>query len=166
MFGVTLSGGVAIPTDDDLEKGWYMAVSGEGYFTPRFSIRAQFGGAFHDVEFGGADGKVSPVHITGDAVYNWEHGKWHPYVSGGIGFYTYRFGEGDDRPTDFEMGFNFGGGVEFFFTRRLTGPLRAVTSTTSRKVKGQRSKVKGTEPVSALKVLTGVLSSFAAFARR
>jgi uncharacterized protein YndB with AHSA1/START domain len=120
MFGVTLSGGVAIPTDDDLEKGWYMAVSGEGYFTPRFSIRAQFGGAFHDVEFGGADGKVSPVHITGDAVYNWEHGKWHPYVSGGIGFYTYRFGEGDDRPTDFEMGFNFGGGVEFFFTRRDT----------------------------------------------
>ena len=125
MFAVTLQGGVAIPNDDALENGWFMAVSGEGYLTPRFSIRAQFGGAFHDVKFGAADGKVSPMHITGNAVYNWEHGKWHPYASGGIGWYRYRFGEGNDRPTDSKVGVNIGGGVEYFFTRRdtITGDL-------------------------------------------
>jgi Outer membrane protein beta-barrel domain len=123
MFAITLSGGLAFPADEAIENGLFMGVSAEGYVTPRFSIRAQFGGAWHDANTG--DLKVSPMHITGNAVYNWEHGKWHPYASGGIGWYNFRFGEGDDRPSDSAVGINLGGGIEYFFTRRdtITGDL-------------------------------------------
>jgi hypothetical protein len=95
-------------------------VTGEGYLTPRFSTRGQIAGAWFDVTGGGIDGKVSPMQITGNGVYNFERGKWHPYVTGGIGWYRYRFGEGDDRATDSKVGANLGGGIEYFFTGRDT----------------------------------------------
>ena len=117
MFAVTLNAGFALPADDVLEDGFFVAVSGEGYLTPRVSLKAQFGGAFFDVVGDGLDGEVNPWHLTGSVVYNWEQGKWHPYAGGGIGYYKYRFGEGDDRPTDSKFGVNLGGGVEYFFTR-------------------------------------------------
>lgn len=120
MFAVALTAGMALPADAVLEDGWFMAVSGEGYLTPRLSIRGQFGGAFFDVVGGGLDGKVSPWHFTGNAIYNWERGKWHPYAGAGIGVYKYRFGEGDNRPSDTEMGVNLGGGIEYFFSRTDT----------------------------------------------
>lgn len=117
MFAVTLNGGLALPADDVLEDGLFVAVSGEGYLTPRISLKAQFGGAFFDVVGDGLDGSVDPWHLTGSLVYNWEHGKWHPYAGGGIGYYRYRFGEGDDRLADSQFGINLGGGIEYFFTR-------------------------------------------------
>jgi hypothetical protein len=120
MGAISFLIGGAMPTEELLERGWFMAVAGEGYLTPRVSIRGQFGGSWHDVEFNGLDGKVSPMHLTGNLVYNWEYGKWHPYVTGGVGWYRWRFGEGDDRPTDSKIGANLGGGIEYFFTRRDT----------------------------------------------
>ena len=120
MGAIGLSFGAAMPSDDNLENGWFMAASGEWYATPRVSIRGQLGGAFHDVTGGGLDGKVSPMHLTGNVIYNWERGKWHPYAGGGIGWYRFRFGEGDNRPTDDKVGVNLGGGVEYFFTRQDT----------------------------------------------
>ena len=125
MGAIGLSFGAAMPSDEVLSTGWFMAASGEWYLSPRFSVRAQLGGAFWDVDGGGLDGKVSPMHITGNAIYNWERGKWHPYAGGGIGWYRYRFGEGDERLSDDKVGVNLGGGIEYFFTRRdtLTGDI-------------------------------------------
>ncbi|HXT69298.1 MAG TPA: outer membrane beta-barrel protein [Vicinamibacterales bacterium] len=125
MNALGLSLGFALPDDELLENGLFMAVSGEHYLTPRLSIRGQFGGAFFDVVGNGLDGKVQPWHLTGNAVYNWEHGKWHPYAGGGIGFYKYRFGEGPNRASDSSFGVNLGGGIEYFFTRTdtITGDL-------------------------------------------
>ena len=125
MFAIGLSAGAAFPAEESLESGWFMAVSGEGYLTPRISVKGQFGGAFFDVEDDSLDGKVSPWHLTGSVVYNWEGGKWHPYAAAGIGMYKYRFGEGDDRPSDTKAGVNLGGGIEYFFTRTdtITGDL-------------------------------------------
>ena len=125
MFAIGLSAGMALPTEDVLDNGWFLAASGEGYLTPRISVKAQFGGAFLDVEGNGLDGKVSPWHLTGSVVYNWEGGKWHLYAAAGIGMYKYRFGEGEDRPSDTKGGVNLGGGIEYFFTRTdtITGDL-------------------------------------------
>ena len=125
MGAIGLNAGVAMPSEEALNPGWFLAVNGEGYLTPRFSIRAQLGGAWWDVEGNALDGKVSPMHLTGDGVYNWERGKWHPYVSAGVGWYRFRFGEGDNRVKDSKVGANIGGGIEYFFTRSdtLTGDL-------------------------------------------
>jgi hypothetical protein len=125
MGAIGLSFGAALPSEDVLSEGWFMAASGEWYLTPRFSIRGQLAGSWWDVSGGGLDGKVSPMHITGNGVYNWERGKWHPYVSGGIGWYRYRFGEGDNRLSDDKVGVNLGGGIEYFFTGRdvITGDV-------------------------------------------
>ena len=120
MVAIGLSFGAALPADTVLEDGMFFAVSGEGYLTPRVSVKGQFGGAFFDVTGNGLDGKVHPWHVTGSLVYNWEHGKWHPYAGGGIGVYRYRFGEGDDRPSDTKVGANLGGGIEYFFSRTDT----------------------------------------------
>ena len=125
MFAIGLNLGVALPADTVLEDGLFVAVSGEGYLTPRISVKGQFGGAFFDVTGNGLDGKVHPWHFTGAVVYNWEHGKWHPYADAGIGVYKYRFGEGSNRPSDTKFGGNLGGGIEYFFSRTdtLTGDV-------------------------------------------
>lgn len=118
MGAIGLWGGFALPSEDVLSEGAYFGVSGEWYATPRVAIRGLFGGAFLDVSGGGLDGKVSPMFLTGNVVHNWERGKWHPYVGGGVGWYRYRFGEGDNRLSDDKVGANVGGGIEYFFTRR------------------------------------------------
>jgi hypothetical protein len=120
MFAIGLFGGLSIPSEDVLTSGGFIGVNGEGYLTPRISVKGQFGGTFYDVEGNGLDGKVRPWHLTGSLAYNWEGGKIHPYVSGGIGIYKYRFGEGDNRPSDTKVGVNLGGGIEYFFTRTDT----------------------------------------------
>ena len=120
MGGISFLVGGAVPTEEFLDTGFFLAVGGDFYLSPRLSIRAQLGGSWHDVDFGALDGKVSPMHLTGNVVYNWEHGKWHPYATGGIGWYRWRFGEGDGRPSDSKVGVNVGGGIEYFFTRRDT----------------------------------------------
>jgi hypothetical protein len=120
MVAVGLWAGIAMPSDDVLADGWFIGVSGERYFTPRVSIRGQFGGAFWDVTGGGLDGKVSPMFLAGNLVHNWERGKWHPYAGGGIGWYRYRFGEGSNRLADSKAGANLVGGIEYFFGARDT----------------------------------------------
>jgi hypothetical protein len=63
----------------------------KGYFTPRVSARAQFGGGWSDIFGHSFAGQVKPMVLLGNLVYNWEGGKVHPYVTGGGGMYHYRF---------------------------------------------------------------------------
>ena len=119
QFALGLNVGFAVPTEDVLETGFTMNVNGDYYLTPRLSIRGQFGGAWFNVEDDALDQKVKPMHLTGNAIYNWEFGKLHPYAGAGIGWYNFRFGE-EDGPSDSKFGVNFGGGVEYFFSRTDT----------------------------------------------
>ncbi|HET9373171.1 MAG TPA: porin family protein [Vicinamibacterales bacterium] len=125
MFAIGLSIGVAFPSDDFLETGWNLGAGGEYYFTPRISARGQLSGAWFDIFGHSFDGTVKPLAINGNIVYNWEHGKWHPYATGGFGLYHYRFDEDERDSSDTKAGLDLGGGIEYFFTRHdtLTGEL-------------------------------------------
>ena len=58
--------------------------------------------------------------LDGNVVYNWEGGKIHPYVTGGLGFYHFRYTESNINTTDSHFGGDSGGGAEYFFTRHDT----------------------------------------------
>jgi opacity protein-like surface antigen len=123
MFAIGLNVGFANPGEDALNTGLNLGASFEGYLTPRVSIRGQLTGAwFEDDVF--EDTTVSPMAFTGNAVYNWERGAWHPYATGGVGLYRFRlsdeFIDDDDLDTESRFGVNLGGGIEYFFTRRDT----------------------------------------------
>ena len=125
MFGLGMATGVLAPSSIDQNNGWYLTVNGEGYFTPRVSARAQFGGGWSDIFGHSFAGQVKPMVLLGNLVYNWEGGKVHPYVTGGGGMYHYRFTEAGVDSSDTKAGVDFGGGAEYFFTRHdtLTGEV-------------------------------------------
>jgi hypothetical protein len=120
MNAVGLSAGLAVPGDDTLSSGPVLALSVEHYFRRRLSIRGQLSGAWFDIADTGDDNGVSPAAFDANVVYNWEGGAVHPYVTAGLGLYTYRFTENDVDSHDATAGVNLGGGVEYFFTRRDT----------------------------------------------
>jgi hypothetical protein len=116
MIAAGVSTGFAIPTEPALDNGMGLAVNAERYFTSRLSARGQLSGAWTNV-FGPVNSTVSPMVVSGNLVYNWEGGKWHPFVSGGLGFYHYRFNEASVFSTSNKLGVEVGGGTEFFLTR-------------------------------------------------
>src|SRR5437762_274560 len=114
MGSIGASIGAALPTETNLENGLELAGNLEGYLTPRVSIRGQVGTAWLD--FTGGAATARPLFVDGNVVYNWEGGQWHPYVTGGIGYYRYHVTRGS--ATDSNAGFDLGAGFEYFFTRR------------------------------------------------
>lgn len=118
MWGLSLEAGVAMPFDDALASGINLGAALEGYLTPRVSIRGQVAGPWFDIKGRPFEGSIRPMAFTGNVVYNWEHGKWHPFATGGIGLYRFRFDENDFDSNDTKFGIDFGGGFEYFFTRR------------------------------------------------
>jgi len=120
MGAVAGSIGIADPGDPSLDQGLDLAASLEGYLTARVSVRGQLGGSWWDITGRGFTGTVRPVRIDGNVVYNWELGVWHPYATTGPGVYHYRSTTGGRDGGDTEVGWNFGGGVEYFFHRRTT----------------------------------------------
>ena len=130
MFTIGLNAGFAQPTGDSLNSGLNLGASVERYFTPRVSIRGQLSGAwFEDDLFESTT--LSPMAFTGNAVYNWERGAWHPYATAGVGLYRFRLSDDEfddlfDDEAENKFGVNFGGGFEYFFTRRdtLTGEIQ------------------------------------------
>jgi Outer membrane protein beta-barrel domain len=125
MTGVSFSTGVTIPRDDSLQTGPTLIIKGERYVTPRVSVRGLFGGSWNDITGRGFAGTSTPITMNGNVVYNWEGGKVHPYVTGGVGWYHYRFEEAQIKDTANKFGLNFGGGVEWFISRRdsITGEV-------------------------------------------
>jgi hypothetical protein len=120
MWAIGGSVGVAAPTDASLSSGFDLA-GNVGLSTSRVSVRGQVSGAWWDVVGRGFTGTISPFVFDGNLVYNWEGGKWHPFVTGGVGAYHYssHIDHGTDGG-DTKFGGDFGGGVEYFFTRRST----------------------------------------------
>ncbi len=131
MVGIGGSVGVSVPTDDRVKAGPFVAGNIEGYLTPRVSIQGQVGAAWQDLHSGQPfSGTIKPLWIDANIVYNWEGGKWHPYVTGGVGMYRYRYEESSSRGSfegsDTGVGVNVGGGIEYFFTLHatVTGDVR------------------------------------------
>jgi len=119
MWAVGGSIGPTTPTDASLANGVDLVGNAEWYVTPRVSVRGQLGGAQWDVLNRGFTGRVNPLYVDGNVVYNWEGGVIHPFVTGGLGVYRFgsRLGALPDS-SDTHLGVNGGGGVEYFVTRR------------------------------------------------
>jgi hypothetical protein len=126
MWGLGGSIGAAGPSDDSFQNGFDLAGNIERYLTSRVSIRGQLGASWWDIQGRGFGGTITPFFADANAVYNWEGGAVHPYVTGGIGVYHYHASEtGTQDRSDTKPGVNVGGGVELFFNREttLTGEL-------------------------------------------
>jgi opacity protein-like surface antigen len=113
--------GAFIPANDQLDNALIINALLEYYLTPRVSLRTNFGltdpGFAHE-----SSDSLRQIPLRLDVNYNWERGKWHPFVGAGVGAYFLQvkdngqaFGESDTEP-----GFNLGGGIEYFTSRTVS----------------------------------------------
>jgi hypothetical protein len=107
-----------IPTNDGLSNSLLLNVLYEYYLTPRVSVRTDFGWTNPAFTAGGID-SLRQMPLRADINYNWEGGRWHPFVGTGVGLYFLQFRADEVRIGDTEtrFGLNTGGGVEYFFNR-------------------------------------------------
>ena len=107
--------------DDEFETAPIFGGLFEYYVTPRVGLRGSV--MFTDPEFErGTDDSLRHARIGFDVIYNWERGKWHPFVGGGLAAHRLQVREngrslGDSQT---ELGGTGLGGVEYFFNRRTT----------------------------------------------
>jgi hypothetical protein len=105
---------------DDNFEGVEPLVTGtfEYYSTPRVSWRGLLGFTSFDAD-NPSDAEVEFTFFNGNVSYNWEYGWVHPYITGGVGFYT-KDASASLPPDadDDELGLNFGGGVDWFMGAR------------------------------------------------
>src|SRR5262249_31802720 len=114
--------GAFIPKESQLDNALIVNALFEYYVTPRVSLRTGFG--LTNPEFtNGSANSLRQVPLRLDVNYNWEGGKWHPFVGAGAGAYFlqvkdpngHAIGQSESKP-----GFNLGGGVEYFTGRTVS----------------------------------------------
>lgn len=120
MLGIGGSIGAAPPSEPSFTNGLALTGNVEGYLTRRVSIRGQVDGAFWDITGRGFTGNVRPMAFDGNVVYNFEGGRIHPFVTGGVGLYHYHFNENPIEGSSDKFGVDFGGGLEYFVHRHTT----------------------------------------------
>jgi opacity protein-like surface antigen len=112
--------GYLVPSDDQLDTTMNVGAMFEYYLTPRVSLRTGFG--ISDSELAANEvNSLRQVPLGMDINYNWEGGRWHPFVGTGVGAYFLQQ-KSDGRPfgdQETKFGFNLGGGAEYFIGRRL-----------------------------------------------
>jgi hypothetical protein len=112
--------GAFIPSGDRLDNA--PAISGlyEYYVTPRVSLRPSIGWSDSNFTGSGID-SLRQVPVRMDLNYNWESGKWHPFVGTGVGAYFMQLKHNGQPVGDSEtkLGLNVGGGVEYFVHRTV-----------------------------------------------
>jgi len=90
----------------------------EYYSTPRVSWRGLLGFTSFEAD-SPSDAEVDFMFVNGNVSYNWEGGWVHPFVTGGLGFYSKD--ASSSLPSDIdgtELGVNFGGGLDWFLGER------------------------------------------------
>ena len=126
LIGVGANFGVFFP-DEAFEKTITLDAFGEYYVTPRVSIRGLFGWASPGFE-NQTENHFRQVKMLVNAVYNWEYGTWHPFVTGGVGAYFVRvlLDNAQDPDSETRGGLNLGGGIEYFLDDRsaVKGEIR------------------------------------------
>jgi opacity protein-like surface antigen len=116
-----IDAGVFIPKEDALETAPIVSVLLEYYVTPRVSLRTDFGLTDPGFSFESSD-SLRQIPLRLDVNYNWERGKWHPFVGAGAGAYFLRFKDNGQAfgDTETKLGFNVGGGIEYFTGRTVS----------------------------------------------
>jgi outer membrane protein W len=118
---VGLDVGMFIPSNDLFDDALLVNMLYEYYVTPRVSLRTAF--SWTDPNFGGGSiQSLRQMPLRVDVNYNWEHGKWHPFVGTGVGAYFMQFKNNGESFGDSEtkVGLNAGGGIEYFLHRAVT----------------------------------------------
>ena len=113
--------GAFVPADSQFDNALLVNALLEYYVTPRVSLRTSFGLTDPGHRTEAAD-SLRQVPLRLDVNYNWEGGRWHPFVGAGVGAYFLQFKD-NDQPfgdTETKAGFNLGGGMEYFFNRTVT----------------------------------------------
>ena len=118
---IGVDAGVFVPRNDQLDKAPIVSTLLEYYLTPRVSLRTMFGLTDPGLARESAD-SLRQVPLRLDVNYNWEGGKWHPFVGAGAGAYFLRFKDNGQAigDTETKLGFNVGGGVEYFTGRTVS----------------------------------------------
>lgn len=113
--------GAFVPAEQQLDNALIVSALLEYYLTPRVSLRTDFGLTDPGFTRESTD-SLRQIPLRLDVNYNWEGGKWHPFVGAGVGAYFLRlkdngraFGDTETKP-----GFNVGGGVEYFTGRTVS----------------------------------------------
>ena len=118
-MAVSFNAGAAKAFDNDFEDVEPVFTGTFEYYTsPRVSWRGLLGVMSFDADFPG-DPSVDITFLNANIVYNWEGGRIHPYVTGGIGVYN-KDGS-SNLPSEFDetvFGLNGGGGIEWFLGSR------------------------------------------------
>lgn len=125
MVAVGAEFGAFVP-DEEFDGSWLVSGAVEYYFTPRASLRTSL--SYTNPEFErGTDDELRQVRLGFDGIYNWERGKWHPFLGAGLGVHFLKLRENDrEIDSDTELGFALLGGVEYFLSREaaIKGELR------------------------------------------
>jgi opacity protein-like surface antigen len=113
--------GVFVPDDDQFDNALVVNALLEYYFSPRVSLRTDFGLTDPGFRRESSD-SLRQIPLRVDVNYNWEGGKWHPFVGAGVGAYFLQEKDNGDAFGDAETkaGFNVGGGVEYFTGRTVS----------------------------------------------
>lgn len=126
MTAAGIDAGVFFP-HDAFENTLTIEGFGEYYVAPRLSLRGMLNYANPGFQNRTED-HFRQARLTFNAVYNWEGGVWHPFVTAGAGAYFVRpHLEGRDDPDgETRGGINLGGGGEYFIGRQtaIKGELR------------------------------------------
>jgi hypothetical protein len=105
--------------DDVFEPSPIVGGSFEYYPTARLSLRPSV--VFLDPGFDREPSdSLRQTRIGFDVIYNWEHGRWHPFAGGGVAAHVLRLRDNGQTIGDGsnQLGFGGLGGVEYFVNRR------------------------------------------------
>ena len=113
--GVSLWGelGVAVPGESRISSTLGIAGGIDYFVTRALSVGALVGGWKGDTDLNADD---SEAYLTGIATYNWEMGKFHPFVQVGLGGYRVDPPRGD---AETNFGGFAGGGLDYFIRSSL-----------------------------------------------
>jgi hypothetical protein len=113
--------GAFIPRETQLDPALIVNALLEWYVTPRVSLRTDLG--LTDAGFARESvDSLRQIPLRVNVNYNWEGGRWHPFVGAGVGAYFLRYKDNGQAIGDTETkpGFNLGGGVEYFTSRTVS----------------------------------------------
>ena len=133
--------GAFVPPADEMNNSLLFNLLYEYYVHPRVSLRTDFGWSNPSFNTGGISNlRTVPVRL--DLNYNWEGGRWHPFVGTGVGVYFMQFRSNQQLfgETENKFGANVGGGVEYFVHRQVSvkgeGRYHAIQNTRGRDPSG------------------------------
>ena len=117
--------GAAPPDDPSFTTGLALSGDIEDYVSRRLAIRGQLSGAWWDITGRGFTGTTQPIAAEANVVYDLGRRRAHPYITGGVGLYHYRFDETPTTGGANKPGVDFGAGMNYFVHRRtaVTGEV-------------------------------------------